>query len=63
MDQQEREKIIEKAGIEACDHISALEDMIDELHEFLNVIRIAHTKGFKLVHGQNKRQNTGFWNP
>ncbi len=63
MNSNNREILIESVGINAANIIEELQDEIEELHEYLNVIRLAHTKGFKLIHGQNKRANTGFWNP
>ncbi len=49
MDRSERELMIEKIGINATDNISNLRDHIAALHEYLGVVQIFSTKGFKLV--------------
>jgi hypothetical protein len=49
MNQSEREEIIEKSGVVVADKIASIEDQLDELFEFLKVIRICTTVGGKLV--------------
>jgi hypothetical protein len=45
----EREALIEKIGVNATDKICILESQIEEIHEYLRVVPIAQTRGFKLV--------------
>ncbi len=49
MDRSERESLIEKIGIDATNSISNIQDHIAALHEYLGVVQIFGTKGFKLV--------------
>lgn len=44
-----RELLIQNVGIHAADRIMDLERQIEELYEFLKVVRVAHTTGFKLL--------------
>ncbi len=46
--QSYREELIEKVGREATNAIIELQEQVDELHEFLGVVRVAHTVGWKL---------------
>jgi len=46
--QSYREMLIEKVGREVASDICELQEQVDELHEFLGVVRVARTRGFKL---------------
>lgn len=50
-----REKLIEKAGIETADSIEQLQKEINALHEYLNVVRVYGTIGWRLAESSIKK--------
>jgi hypothetical protein len=58
MDKSEREVLIEKIGINATESIANLQDHIKALHEYLDVVQIYGTKGFKLLRNAESGQST-----
>lgn len=54
MTAQTREEIIESAGIEVADYLESLESEVQELREYLHVVRIAQTRGFVLAQDPTK---------
>lgn len=49
MYESDREALIEKVGIKATEKICELEAQIEEIQEYLGVVRLAQTRGFKLA--------------
>jgi hypothetical protein len=50
----EREKLVEAVGIHAANRIETLEDDIKAITEYLEVIKVYGTQGWKYVHNSEK---------